>query len=134
MDGMPAAPLTLAGVLSEMSRDPAADLAHLPPALVRIAQCPIVRRPGPARDGWYPAGNVKEVVLARRLVYAAIERDFMDDGWPAMGPQELTDRVGAKMWYATPYAPFWERRERKLEGETWMDAPPVLCPRCKGAI
>lgn len=48
-------------------------LAHLPAALVRIAQCPIVRRPGPAQHGWSAVGNVKEVVLARRFVYAALE-------------------------------------------------------------
>lgn len=126
-------PLTLSDVLAEMSRDPAV-LAHLPPALIRLAQCPIVRRPGPAQDGWLPAGNVKEVVLARRLVYAAIEGDVMDDGWPALGPQELADKVDTRMWYATPYAPFWERRARELERETWMEAPPVVCPKCGGAI
>lgn len=128
-----APPLTLSGVLADMSHN-TAHLAHLPPALIRIAQCPIVRRPGPAQDGWYPTGNVKEVVLARRLVYAAIEQDFMDDEWSGLTPQELNARVGAKMRYATPYAPFWERRGKELENETWMNAPPVLCPKCKGAI
>ncbi|PIL28890.1 hypothetical protein GSI_08936 [Ganoderma sinense ZZ0214-1] len=48
-------------------------LAHLPPALLAIAQAPIVRRSG-VPGGW-AIGNVADVVLARRFVYAALEHD-----------------------------------------------------------
>ncbi|OCH86732.1 hypothetical protein OBBRIDRAFT_796893 [Obba rivulosa] len=48
-------------------------LAHLPPALVRVAQFPIVRRPGPRHACWSAVGNVTEVTLARRFIYAAFE-------------------------------------------------------------
>ena len=126
-------PLTLASVLAEMSVSPHV-LSPLPHALVQLAQCPIVRRPGPPADGWLPAGNVREVVLARRLVYAAIEGERIDVGAPALSPQELADSVGTRMWYAEPYVSFWERRARELESETWMEGPPVLCPKCGGAI
>ncbi|KAI1792725.1 hypothetical protein LXA43DRAFT_918496 [Ganoderma leucocontextum] len=46
-------------------------LAHLPPSLLAIAQSPIVRSAG-APGGW-AIGNVADVVLARRFVYAAVE-------------------------------------------------------------
>ncbi|KAI0752560.1 hypothetical protein C8Q80DRAFT_1146905 [Daedaleopsis nitida] len=46
-------------------------IMHLPHSLVNIAQCPIVRSSG-APNGW-AVGNVADVVLARRFVYAAIE-------------------------------------------------------------
>ncbi|KZT64991.1 hypothetical protein DAEQUDRAFT_567256 [Daedalea quercina L-15889] len=128
----PPAPLPLDAVLAEMSRPNI--LSHLPPALVQIAQCPIVRRPGTAVDGWYPAGNVKEVVIARRLVYAALEQAFKDDEMSALTPYELCEHVGTSFRYATPYGPYWERRQKELENETWMNTPPVVCPVCKGAI
>ncbi|TBU57894.1 hypothetical protein BD310DRAFT_928206 [Dichomitus squalens] len=48
-------------------------LSHLPPSLLTIAQSPIVRCSG-ASNGW-AIGNVADVVLARRFVYAAIEHD-----------------------------------------------------------
>jgi len=129
---VPSKPLPLDAVLTEMLR--ADSIANLPPALVRIAQCPIVRRPGPAKNGWTPAGNVKEVALARRLVYAAFEQDYIDDSWSTLDPQQLCDRIGTSFRYATPYLPYWQRREGELEDESWMDQPPVVCPSCNGAI
>ena len=52
---------------------PRAILEHLPPALLAIAQCPVVRTPN-APHGW-AIGNVADVVLARRFVYAAVEHN-----------------------------------------------------------
>ncbi|TFY61885.1 hypothetical protein EVJ58_g4230 [Rhodofomes roseus] len=129
----PSTPYPLDFVLAEMSRSDV--IADLPPALICISQCPIVRRPGPAQDGWTPAGNVKEVVLARRLVYAAFEPDeSINDNWSALDPQECCDRIGVSFRYATPYPPYWQRREKELETETWMYQPPVICPNCNAAI
>ncbi|KAH9834744.1 uncharacterized protein C8Q71DRAFT_122177 [Rhodofomes roseus] len=107
---------------SEMSRLDA--LAHLPPALVCISQCPIVCRPGPAQDGWRPAGNVKEVVLARQLVYAAFEPDeSINDSWSALDPQERCDRIGVGFRYATPYLPCVLAVSREGAGERDVDVP-----------
>ncbi|KAH9925019.1 uncharacterized protein BXZ73DRAFT_50167, partial [Epithele typhae] len=53
-------------------------LGHLPTALLAVAQRPIVRAQG--ADGGWAIGNVADVVLARRLVYAALEhRGSFDD-------------------------------------------------------
>ncbi|OBZ76345.1 hypothetical protein A0H81_03060 [Grifola frondosa] len=66
-----AAPLALDAALASMSVDPS-KLAHLPPALLNIAQCPIIRCAGYVEGGW-AVGNVRDVVLARRFVYSALE-------------------------------------------------------------
>ncbi|KAI0943579.1 hypothetical protein AcW1_002714 [Taiwanofungus camphoratus] len=72
--------VTLAEALQVMSYSPTT-LAHLPPALLRIAQFPIVRRPAPPDSDCSPIGNVNEVVLARRFVYAAFEGARPDGEW-----------------------------------------------------
>ena len=61
--------MTISEALELWTRKPSI-LAHLPPALLLIAQCPILRRSG-ASGGW-AIGNVADVVLARRFVYAAL--------------------------------------------------------------
>ncbi|KAH9914107.1 uncharacterized protein B0H18DRAFT_1046620 [Fomitopsis serialis] len=124
-------PLPLDAVLTEMLRSDS--IAKLPPALVRIAQCPIVR--GRVRRGWLDScWECEEVALARRLVYAAFEQDYIDDTWSTLDPQQLCDKIGTSFRYATPYLPYWQRREEELEDEDWMDQPPVVCPSCNGAI
>lgn len=67
-------------------------LLHLPDSLLQIAQCPIVRCAG-APDGW-AIGNVADVVLARRFVYAAVEYS----GRPECSPQyyQLLEREEAR--------------------------------------
>ncbi|KAI0772998.1 hypothetical protein BD413DRAFT_612463 [Trametes elegans] len=55
-------------------------LAHLPESLLRIAQMPIVRCAG-APFG-LAVGNVADVVLARRLVYAAVQHGGLPERDP----------------------------------------------------
>ncbi|KAM5546059.1 hypothetical protein V8D89_000185 [Ganoderma adspersum] len=83
-------------------------LAHLPPALLLIAQGPIVRRSG-APAGW-AIGNVADVVLARRFVYAAVEHD---------GPPERSARFlellrrDAARWEDV----FWLEQQKQGKGK-----------------
>ena len=83
-------------------------LEHLPPALLAIAQCPIVRTPG-APHGW-AIGNVADVVLARRFVYAAVEHG----GAPERSAKflELLRRERARMEDL-----FWLERRRQTRGD-----------------
>lgn len=85
-------------------------VTHLPPALVRIAQFPIVRRPGPHHLCWRAVGNVAEVVLARRFLYAAFEGLF-PGGHRYSGMDELVKR-----------AEELERRLQLDESEMLVDA------------
>lgn len=71
--------LPLNEALSSMSISPNI-LSHLPPALIRIAQMPIVRCPQ-AGASWAISGNLREVVLARRFVYAAFENAGVGQTW-----------------------------------------------------
>ncbi|EMD36739.1 hypothetical protein CERSUDRAFT_95012 [Gelatoporia subvermispora B] len=157
--------------------DMSMSIAHLPPALVAVAQFPIVRRPGPRTFGWSAVGNVSEVVLARRFMYAAFEgmcpggrrhaelgklveqadelerrlyelsTDASDDEgshiheWDAVieDLQTFVDLVvgGNHTLLASPYEPYWNARQHRLEEEfTAMAVVPVLCPEseCRSAI
>lgn len=51
--------------------DPEGIVKHLPPGLCAIAQSPIVRYPNGPNE--FAIGNVSDVVLARRFVYAAVQ-------------------------------------------------------------
>ncbi|TFK85843.1 hypothetical protein K466DRAFT_173592 [Polyporus arcularius HHB13444] len=131
-------------------------VAHLPPSLLAIAQSPIVRCAG-APDGW-AIGNVADVVLARRFVYAAIEHSgppeateafrcllqFQDDSAPyaeiseeaeyAM-VQRLIDGLEGFDLLASVHAPYWERRWRQfVEMQVLFEGPAFECPQCKSAI
>jgi len=173
-------PLSLSAALKHMSTR-LEILSHLPPALVQIAQYPIVRRPGPPQEGWSAVGNVTEVVLARRFVYAAFEgghpggrlsqhlthlvglveamergemlTDVVVHGEEGNGAsssadldqlsredseimmlQNLCVELAQYSLLASPYEPYWQRRQEELKEETWMNGPPLICPGCRGAI
>ncbi|KZT09662.1 uncharacterized protein LAESUDRAFT_674547 [Laetiporus sulphureus 93-53] len=212
----PLSPLSLSEIIEQMAVS--YRIAHLPSSLVRLAQSPIVRRPGipPPDSGWSAVGNVKEVVLARRFVYAALEGFHPENGEHPAGQMEermrdmeslLEAMERGEIWafdgeageheredmdvmmdvdgegeehmneereagngnshasgnagagaivddkerrlqileklcveltetilLASPYQPYWERREHELETEMWMNTPPLVCPNCRGAI
>ncbi|KAL6298969.1 hypothetical protein BKA93DRAFT_743202, partial [Sparassis latifolia] len=134
---------------------------HLPPSLLSIAQGPIIRQPYMgSTDGVLPFGNVVEVVLARRFIYATFEAVCAQPGgsWHSqinsltqqVEAMERGDQVGdlehikalekvcnelaEVSLLASPYAPYWEKREQDLTIETWMNCPPLICPKCHGAI
>ncbi len=52
-------------------------VAHLPPGLLAIAQSPIIRYPNGPNE--FAVGNVADVVLARRFVYAAVQHSGSPD-------------------------------------------------------
>ncbi|KAI0649739.1 hypothetical protein C8Q79DRAFT_997790 [Trametes meyenii] len=64
--------VTLHQALAMLGRSPSI-LAHLPAALLTIAQLPIVRCA--SAPAGFAIGNVADVVLARRLVYAAVQHN-----------------------------------------------------------
>ncbi|KAL7284789.1 hypothetical protein ACG7TL_002096 [Trametes sanguinea] len=157
-------------------------VTHLPPSLLAVAQLPIVRSAG-APHG-FAIGNVADVVLARRLVYDAIQ----NSGDPActntfleilarteafyrapFTPPATHDPTDAAFWaslqtaisphhleseqefaarvalvgeeleglglLATPYAPYWERREQEYRQlEALFTGPSFVCPQCRGCI
>ncbi|KAI0672133.1 hypothetical protein C8Q78DRAFT_1068749 [Trametes maxima] len=72
--------VTLHEALTMLGRSPSI-LTHLPAALLTIAQLPIVRCPG--APAGFAIGNVADVVLARRLVYAAVQHN----GAPSADPR-----------------------------------------------
>lgn len=98
--------MTISEALELWTRKPSI-LAHLPPALLLIAQCPILRRSG-ASGGW-AIGNVADVVLARRFVYAAVEYD----GAPERSARflELLRRDAARLEDV-----FWLERRKQANG------------------
>jgi hypothetical protein len=91
-------------------RTPTADelLTRLPPSLVTVAALPIIK----GLDSGGVVGNVKAVVMARRLVYEALHEGIpVTDSWAAqlgLGSVEVTV-------------------EQK-------PIPPLLCPKCRGPI
>ncbi|TFK52994.1 hypothetical protein OE88DRAFT_1724729 [Heliocybe sulcata] len=88
-------------------------LATLPEDLLETARLPIVKG---AKVGGL-VGNVRGVVAARRIVYAALEgREPVPKGWR----EKVIDGCKAI-------------REEAAYG--WEDeAPPLKCPQCQGAI
>ncbi|KAI0704203.1 hypothetical protein C8T65DRAFT_654204 [Cerioporus squamosus] len=131
-------------------------VAHLPPSLLAVAQSPIVRCSG-APDGW-AIGNVADVVLARRFVYAAIEHSgppeateafrcllqSQEDASPSAEVSQAAERTMIEQLIeglegfdllASVHAPYWERRWRQfLEMQVLLEGPAFECPQCKSAI
>ncbi|CDO77753.1 hypothetical protein BN946_scf184993.g16 [Trametes cinnabarina] len=177
LGGMPpTAKVSLPEALVMLDRSPEI-VAHLPSSLLAIAQCPIVRCGG-APQG-FAIGNVADVVLARRLVYAAVqnsgdpactnafqallrqtrpftppvsEEPVTTAFWASMqtvvqsefveSESEFVTRI-AKLGMmadelgllATPYVPYWDRREREYrEVEELLGGSGFVCPKCRGAI
>ncbi|KAI9069051.1 hypothetical protein FKP32DRAFT_1641437 [Trametes sanguinea] len=146
-------------------------VAHLPSSLLTIAQMPIVRCAGTSHG--LAIGNVADVVLARRFVYAAVQNSgdpactntflqllarteavypaptmFWASLQAAISPYLLESddefvariaQVGEEVeelgLLATPYAPYWERRERTYrELQGMFSGPSLICPQCRGCI
>lgn len=94
--------------IPDPSPSPSTILEALPPDLVKVAQQPIVK--GIHYGG--VVGNVKAVITARRVIYAAIETLSL--------PQDWETQIGVST--AIP----------KKVGKTPL--PPLLCPQCRGPI
>ncbi|KIP04832.1 hypothetical protein PHLGIDRAFT_129270 [Phlebiopsis gigantea 11061_1 CR5-6] len=109
-------------------------------ALLSIAGMPIVRRAG---DGVFStAGNVADVVLARRLVYQALDGwhnelerviERLDKSWyDGEGKEDAYNFVwrflNSQRILASPRVKYWDELTKKLEVH---EGRPVLhCPRC----
>lgn len=142
--------------LGSLPTSVAARLEHLPPELVQIAAQPIVRCPVPPKllsdprlGVFSTAGTVKEVVLARRFVYQALEggHDKLQQLCaqlsrlshdPALEDHNIwreareTIRV-----FASPRKEYWQRRASLMEPiflQQLDQCPPVFCPQCFNAI
>ncbi|CAL1709656.1 unnamed protein product [Somion occarium] len=120
-------------------------LTHLPPGLVRIAQQPIVKRAGEGTDSVF--GNLKDVVLARRICYQELEggvENVVDEVTTlfALLDGEDGEEAWRQIWHtldtrmrplASPYTPYWDNL---LLNGIPDDAsfPTVTCPSCQSAI
>lgn len=119
---------------------PDADIP-LPQSLIDIATMPIIRRAG--QGAFSTAGNVRDVVLARRMVYQMLDGGFDDlkrlakslpEGWDIA----LDEFTYGRMWrflstqriLASPRAAFWDQRLEELAVHS--DRPVLHCPDCKG--
>ncbi|KAI0783263.1 hypothetical protein C8Q75DRAFT_811079 [Abortiporus biennis] len=115
--------------------------SKLHPSILTIAQQPIVRHPNTGNLSI--VGNLKDVVLARRLVYHVLEGS---QNWIVNRANELlskpesattTHMMDSEVWdmlshcrlLASPYEPFWRRLEIQHSGTTH-----VMCNSCGGAI
>ncbi|KAI0340281.1 hypothetical protein BDW22DRAFT_1360217 [Trametopsis cervina] len=131
------------------------ELSHLPPELIAIAAQPIVRCAlAPASLSraslgvFSTAGTVKEVLLARRLIYQALngghrQLDQICSQLPLPKDPQVLD---ADIWQAalapirilaSPHPEYWRRRVGISEPEFVRDldcCPPVVCPQCLSAI
>lgn len=118
---------------------PGAELA-LPDALLAVAALPIVRRAG--RGAFSSAGNVRDVVLARRIVFQALEGGFADlerlvQSLPARwtdGPErdQVWRILGTQRMLACPRAVYWEERAQELAN--LAERPALHCPDCSGEV
>ncbi|KAI0088358.1 hypothetical protein BDY19DRAFT_193994 [Irpex rosettiformis] len=146
----------ISSVLGSLSTYVSAKLGHLPPELVEIAAQPIVRcatRPkllsNPRLGTFSTAGNVKEVVLARRLVYQALDggheqlQQFCTQQPHTSDGQHLED-LELDVWqaqpdsirvFASPRQEFWQRRAGLSEFSQDLDrCPPIFCPQCGNPV
>ncbi|EKM57291.1 uncharacterized protein PHACADRAFT_208393 [Phanerochaete carnosa HHB-10118-sp] len=113
----------------------------LPESLIAIAAMPIVRRAG--QGTFSTAGNVRDVVVARRLVYqtldvrlAELERLIrsLPESWDAASDALTYYRVwqflGTQGMLASPRAAYWDRRVEELA--VHAERPELHCPNCEG--
>lgn len=139
-------------------------IAHLPPGLLAIAQCPIVRYPNGPNE--FAVGNVADVVLARRFVYAAVQHSGSPNNhfeflhllvrlgayqqmWEACLDagtkegedeyitflEEMCKELGELGFLASPLPAYWERKEEEYGAmDAELAGPAFLCPKCRGAI
>lgn len=133
-----AAPYTLDEVLNQITKG---DDLPLPQSLIRIATMPIIRRAGEPK--FSTAGNVTDVVLARRMVYQALDgwhteldrlMKRLDDDWYLHGGPACWERVWRFLCsvriLASPSVSYWDRRCADLEMRA--DRPLLHCPECDG--
>jgi hypothetical protein len=93
-------------------RDRLAQVGADHPDLIKIARCPIVR--GKAAGG--PSGNIRDVIAARRLVYALLEGAPLPEDWDSRLSVKHAQDVHTKI-------KSFPRHEA-----------PFACPSCGGAI
>ncbi|KAI0696343.1 hypothetical protein BC835DRAFT_872512 [Cytidiella melzeri] len=132
-------------------------LCHLPAELVTIAAQPIVRRAlaphsySDCRSGVFSTvGTMKEVVLARRLVYQALEGEHerleqlcsrllqSSADAPYWADSDLRDDVRDTIRvFASPRKKYWQDRASLSEPDFLRDVgqcPSTVCPQCGSAI
>ena len=131
-------------------------LQNLPPELVDIAARPIVRCPIPPKSlsdpmlkAFSTAGNVKDIILARRLVYQTLDssneefQNLCTKMSHSSDDQHLEsydvphEARGSIRVFASPRHEYWRRITGFSELEFLRDpdqCPPVICPQCKNAI
>jgi hypothetical protein len=117
---------------------PPGDGPDLPRSLVEIAMMPIVRRAG--HDGFSTAGNVQDVVLARKMVYQRLDGGFKDldrlmqqlpENWwlnEGRAYHLVWTNLSTQRILAVPRAAYWDARS--LELGVHGPRPCVYCPDC----
>lgn len=130
-------PLSPQDVLAQ-ALGPDAELT-LPASLIAIASMPIVRRAGSGTSSI--AGNMRDILLARRLVFQELEGGFEDlirldscltEGWAH------TERLQASVWrflgtqriLAAPRVAYWDGALQRMTG--LLKRPTLHCPDCSG--
>ena len=111
----------------------------LPRSLLEIATMPILRRAG-ADDGFSTAGNVQDVLLARRMLYQRLDRGFKDfyrlerrlppgvNWWLTDWYDRVWGALSVQRMLASPRVAYWD--QRRLELAEHEPRPSVHCPRC----
>ncbi|KAI0357744.1 hypothetical protein OH77DRAFT_1450282 [Trametes cingulata] len=96
--------VTLREALKMLDRSPDI-IAHLPSSLIAIAQLPIVRCAGVAAG--FAIGNVADVVLARRFVYAAVQNSGRPEDNPKFSALLTHQDARMEKHHARGRALFW---------------------------
>ncbi|KAI0366548.1 hypothetical protein BV20DRAFT_1002180 [Pilatotrama ljubarskyi] len=106
--------VTLPEALLMLDRSPDI-VAHLPPSLLAIAQSPIVRCSG--APAGFAIGNVADVVLARRLVYAAVQNSGSPERDPHFASLLVREAARVERLAARARDPFWSESMDGDDGE-----------------
>ncbi|THG99400.1 hypothetical protein EW026_g2951 [Hermanssonia centrifuga] len=117
----------------------------VPEELVEVAGQPIVRYPNAGT--FSTAGNVTDVIFARRLLYQAFDGDQFDfEDMVANMEREYgadwvnKDEAYQEAWHflisqnmlACPLPSYWKKVKETVP---FLDGPPpLICPQCEGAI
>lgn len=121
---------------------PDVDALGLPDPILEIATMPIVRRAGEGKAS--AGGAIADVVLARRMVYARLERcmeefarleSSLPDTYYSTRPvdhatlQAVWQYLGTQRLLASPRLQYWE--ERYAELAAYEPRPVLHCPECR---
>ncbi|GJE93085.1 BAH domain-containing protein [Phanerochaete sordida] len=130
-------PLSPQDVLTQ-ALGPDAELT-LPASLIAIASLPIVRRAGEGTSSI--AGNMRDILLARRLVFQELEGGFedlerlesaLDEGW--VHTETLQTSVwrflGTQRILAVPRVAYWDQALQRMT--VLLERPTLHCPDCSG--